>query len=190
MIQDKHSLSADYLSEHVSCLRDLPIKDILSIVVDIQNLSKNKGTLFVFGNGGSCSTAEHFCCDLNKGVYVDSANKVRAVSLVSNASLLTAWSNDFTYEDAYANLIRSNASSGDALFLISASGKSPNIVRAALTGQEMGLKIISITGFDGGELSKLSDININVRSNDMQVVENLHLVICHLIFKNIVDNKF
>jgi D-sedoheptulose 7-phosphate isomerase len=173
----------DYLSRNVNSLLSIEEVPVQRLVKHLKCIVEQNGTIWLAGNGGSASTASHASCDLSKGVSLKSGRSVRAFSLMDQVATLTAWANDFSYESAVANMCNQTLKSGDCLLVISASGNSPNIVNAVLEAKRLEVSTASLTGFDGGQLSKLSDFNVNIHSNDMQVIENLHLVICHWLFK-------
>jgi D-sedoheptulose 7-phosphate isomerase len=165
-------------------LEDLPHESIKLMRELIFSLPKKAGQLLTIGNGGSASTAEHASCDLSKGLTLqNSGSKFRSVCLTSNSSLLTAWSNDTSYTEAIGNLILNQGNSSDVLLAISGSGNSPNILRGIEAAKSLGITTIGLTGFDGGRVSQLVDLEIRVNSHDMQVVENLHLAVLHSLVK-------
>lgn len=148
-----------------------------------QTIELNSGCkILIVGNGGSASIAEHFVTDLSRAKD-SSGNYVRALFLGSNTSLLTADSNDFGYSNVFARQVTALANSNDILIAISSSGNSPNIIAAILEAKRMGIKTYALTGFDGGEASKLCDVNIHVPSEIglYEHVEDVHAMICHFI---------
>ena len=139
------------------------------------------GTIFVAGNGGSASTASHFVCDLT-GITRRSKKKIKAISINDNISVITAISNDSSYGEVFREQLYPLMGKDDILVLISASGNSDNILLATKYANESHFaKTIGLVGFDGGELKENTDINVIVDSFDYGLVENAHLIICHLI---------
>jgi D-sedoheptulose 7-phosphate isomerase len=109
--------------------------------------------------------------------------RVRSFSLLDSQATFTAWSNDFSYEDALLESCKINFRENDCLIAISGSGNSTNIVRAVQFANQQEIPVISLLGFDGGLIAKLSKTPIIVKSDDMQIVENTHLTIVHWFLK-------
>jgi len=149
----------------------------------IVECAKRGNTIFTAGNGGSASTAEHASCDIGKGMSIKTERKFPVISLMSNLSLNSAWSNDESYEEALAKILQSLGKKKDLIILISGSGNSRNILNAAQIAKDLEIMIIAMTGFDGGKLAKYADLEIRTQSNDMQIVENMHLAILHSMLK-------
>ena len=146
----------------------------------IDNSFQNGNTLFIIGNGGSAATASHFATDMAKSITC-SGKKGCAVSLCDNSSLLTAISNDYSFEFVFQKQLEMQAKSGDVLLSISASGNSKNLVQAVTYANQNSISTISITGFDGGKLNTISDIAIHVPTaiGDYGVAEDCHSILCH-----------
>jgi D-sedoheptulose 7-phosphate isomerase len=139
--------------------------------------------VFLFGNGGSASLASHFACDLGKGTALPGSNKrLRVVALTDNIALITAWANDKSYEDIFAEQLRNLVRPRDISIAVSATGNSPNVLKALNISRQMGGFNIGLTGFDGGKLRALCDLCLVVPSNNMQLIEDLHLSVAHSIF--------
>ena len=134
----------------------------------------SKKTLFVCGNGGSASIAEHFACDHQKSLTSTKRFKPKVISLSSNLPLITAIANDVDYSNVFSDQLKYNFESGDILFVISASGNSPNILEALKFAKKNKIFTISFTGFNGGKAKKLSDINLHCRSFNYGIVEMMH----------------
>jgi D-sedoheptulose 7-phosphate isomerase len=143
------------------------------------------GQVLLAGNGGSASTAAHFACDLAKTVLGATpdpgAHRFRAVSLVDNAALVTAWANDASYDAVFAEQVKMLGRPGDLLCVISASGNSPNVVEAARTAPSIGMQTVAFLGCDGGRLKELVDDYVVVPCDDYGHVESAHLVLVHLL---------
>ena len=172
-----------YIEELKSTLDMLPIKVIRQAVEVILESYRKGGTIFVAGNGGSASTASHFACDLGKGTAVEGKPRLRVISMADNLSLLTAWANDVSYEAIFVDQLKNLMRPGDLLIAISASGNSPNVLRAAEYARQLGCKVIGLTGFGGGKLAKLADIAIVVESDRYGPVEDIHLVLDHIMHR-------
>jgi D-sedoheptulose 7-phosphate isomerase len=174
-------LYSDYLAEVERCFGSLSRVDVNNLLVVIQNAIKDNRSIYVCGNGGSFSTSMHFATDLMKGTSERCSWNIRAFALGTNQSLSTAIANDFSYEDLFATELASLGKPGDVLFCISCSGNSSNILKVVEVAKKMEIDVVSLTGFQGGVLKSLSSFNVNINSNIMGVIEDLHLSICHTI---------
>ena len=138
------------------------------------------------GNGGSSSTASHFVNDLTKATSTSietSRSNIKVTCLSDNVALITAISNDISYDEIFRSQIDGNITDKDLLIVISASGNSENLVKAVDYCKSNGVKTIGFLGFDGGILLKKVDDYFLVKSNigEFGLVENIHLTVCHLI---------
>lgn len=178
----------EYWSQMKTAIDAVPHDKVIEFQSLILDLPSSQGQVLTIGNGGSASTAEHASCDLSKGLKNATPKaRYRSTCLTSNSSLLTAWSNDSSYEEALANLVVTFGTSNDILLAISGSGNSTNILRSVYAAKAMGIFTVALTGFDGGQLAKMVDLDIRAHSYDMQVVENLHLAIIHSLVKECID---
>jgi len=134
------------------------------------------------GNGGSASTASHLPADLQKNVLLHGDKPWECLSLCDSVPLMTAWSNDTSYDNAFAGQARVWMRPGDLLVAISGSGNSSNILAAVETAKQNGAKTIGICGFDGGRLATAADHSIVVPVHNMQIVEDVHMVIGHTLY--------
>jgi D-sedoheptulose 7-phosphate isomerase len=141
-------------------------------------------TIFLFGNGGSAALASHFACDLGKGTVRsgEPQKRFRVLALTDNLPLLTAWANDSCYEDVFAQQLRNFVEPGDVVFAISGSGNSANVLRALEVAHKFGAFNIGLTGYCGGKMKNLCNLCIVIPSENMQIIEDLHLSVTHAIF--------
>lgn len=156
---------------------------------------KERRDIYTIGNGASASIAQHWACDYTKGSsQLDPENeqflKVRVHSLASNIPLMTAISNDISYDEVYAYQLERLGAAGDVLVAISSSGNSPNVVRAIEAAIKEKMYVITLTGFDGGEAMKLSNqylqgVNVHVDCPEYEAAEDCHQAIMHMIAKYI-----
>ncbi|MAE66226.1 MAG: sugar isomerase [Phycisphaeraceae bacterium] len=137
--------------------------------------------VFVFGNGGSASTASHHVCDYVKTASVEGRRRLRAFSLVDNVGLLTAIGNDLSFDDTFVLPLETMAKPGDVAIAISCSGNSPNVVRACRWAKDHGLTIVALSGFEGGAMAALADLHINVPNDNYGIIEDMHLSIGHMV---------
>jgi D-sedoheptulose 7-phosphate isomerase len=165
----------------VGAIEALPEGVVASIAQAVVTTHRLGGTVYVFGNGGSASTAEHFVCDLSKAARTAGGRPLSLVAPTANSSLLTALANDSSYPDAFAEQLEGAITDIDLAIAISASGNSPNVLRAVDVARRSGAFTIGLTGFGGGRLESLVDIALVVDSHDYGVVENAHLVVEHAV---------
>lgn len=174
-----------YFSEYLKGIRktlmDIHFKDFERILQIIIETSYKKRTVFVMGNGGSASTASHFVCDLTKGTFISGKPAARAIALNENIALFTAIANDISYEKIFEEQLKLYLEPGDTVILISASGNSPNILRAAKYAKSRNAKVIGILGFGGGKLKNLCDASIVLSPKHYGYVEGIHSIVAHLI---------
>ncbi len=171
-----------YLGELTRTIRDLSLPAIDRLVRLFLQAYDSDKTIFLFGNGGSAALASHMACDLGKGTVLSSGKRLRVVALTDNVPLLTAWANDTSYENVFAEQLANLLRPGDVAFAISGSGNSPNVLAALKLARESGAVTAGITGFRGGKMKQLCDLCVVVPSNNMQIIEDLHLSIAHSVF--------
>lgn len=161
----------------------LPYAAIDAIVNAILQAYVEDRTVFVFGNGGSAASASHMMCDMNKGTTGPGEMKrLKVLALTDNVPLLTAWANDSGYDQIFSEQLRNFVRPADLAFAISASGNSPNVLRALETAREKGAVTAGVTGFSGGKMKSLCDICAIVPSDNIQMIEDLHHALLHSIF--------
>jgi D-sedoheptulose 7-phosphate isomerase len=175
------------LLENQSCLDNLNKKsgEIKKIIECLINARNNQKTIFTMGNGGSGSTASHFVSDLLKTAITSDSNRFRAISLVDNMPVNLAWSNDVSYASIFSEQLKNFLMNGDIVIGFSGSGNSSNVVNAFKYAKTKGALSIAISGMSGGEISKLADISLVVPSNDMLIIESMHILICHCVINAI-----
>ena len=172
-----------YLDIFFKKIRTIDEHSIMNLVSDIKNAYDNEKFIFLIGNGGSAAKASHLAQDLSKGVIIDQTVKkrIKALSLTDNVPYLTALANDDGYENVFVSQLRTFSKPGDYLLAISGSGNSSNVIKAAEYCKKNKIKVIGITGFDGGKLKLLSDTSVHVPLNEMAMVESIHSVIFHYV---------
>ena len=165
-----------YINEITSILNQLDLGKVEKFVKKIEETHKRGSTVFIIGNGGSASTASHWVCDLNKGtlksVFKSSYKRIKAVSLVDNVALITAFANDFDYEEIFSQQLLNLAGEGDLLVVMTGSGKSKNIINALNVARKSGVYIFSLLGFGGGEAANVSDDFILIPSKNYGIIED------------------
>lgn len=170
-----------YLLKMRSVLYELPIEDISHVVAAIQGARLNGNNVFIFGNGGSASTASHFANDLSKGTISQGKPRIKAISLVDNIALICAWANDASYDNVFAEQLENLIKPGDIVIGISGSGNSKNVINAIELAKEKKAITIGFSGFDGGRLKEIADIDVIAPCDNIEQVEDIHLMFVHII---------
>ena len=171
-----------YFAQLAKTIEGLPFADVDGLTTVLLRAYEQQRTVFVFGNGGSAALASHFACDLGKGTVNGSSPRFRVMALTDNVPLMTAWANDSNYVDIFAEQLANFAGPGDVALAISASGNSPNVLRALSVAKQAGSVTAGLTGFSGGRMLALCDACVVVRSDNMQIIEDVHLSVAHSIF--------
>lgn len=179
----------DYLERLKKAFDALDRKQIQDVMDTLLRAYESESTIYIFGNGGSASTASHYVCDFNKGVSIKLEKKFRFVCLNDNTATVMAIANDCGYENVFSMQLEGKLKKGDVIFAISGSGNSKNVIKAVEYAKQQGNEIISLTGYDGGKLLQLSDHPIHANINDMQIAEDVHMMLCHMI-SSIIAKKF
>lgn len=172
----------NYFDDVVQTIGKMPIATIEKIVTALMEAYESSRMIYLFGNGGSAALASHFACDLGKGASNGSSKRFQVLAFTDNVPLMTAWANDARYEDIFAEQLINFVRSDDITFAISGSGKSPNVLKALKVAREAGAFTIGLTGFQGGEMKDLCDLCLTVPSDNMQIIEDLHLSVTHAVF--------
>lgn len=165
--------------------------DEYQLCMAIQYLQEARlvGRIFVAGNGGSSSIADHLTCDFSKGIRTKDHAGFHAHSLVNHGALFTAIANDLGYERTFSYQLKLfHMHESDCLILISSSGNSENIVRAAKFARKIGTPIIGLTGFSGGKLKELADVSLHIPFDNYGIVEDSHQAIMHILAQYIYLN--
>jgi D-sedoheptulose 7-phosphate isomerase len=147
----------------------------------LTKVHKDGGMVYSCGNGGSAAIANHLVCDHCKAVQSDTGLQPRIYSLSAHIEIMTAVSNDLSYDEVFVYQLRSLAKPGDALVAISSSGDSENIVRAVTWAKDNGIPVIAMTGFSGGRAAALADVSLHVPDDNYGVVEDVHQSLMHIL---------
>jgi D-sedoheptulose 7-phosphate isomerase len=173
-----------YFAKSNKVARDLPFAAI-EHVADVLHQAYEAGrSVFLFGNGGSAALASHFACDLAKGTAPPDklGKRFRVLSLADNLALITAWANDTSYEQVFAEQLRNFVQAGDVAFGISGSGRSRNVLLALHAAREAGAVTVGLSGYEGGKLPEVCDSCIVIPSDNMQIIEDFQLAVTHALF--------
>lgn len=154
-------------------------------ILDVLKSSiKNNQKIFVAGNGGSATLALHYACDLSKNAnpnWKENKTRYKTICLSSSIGYITAISNDNGYDEIFRQQLINLASKNDILILISSSGNSPNIIKAAEYAKENRLIVIGITGFNGGRLKEICDYSAHIDFDSYEVSEDIHQIFGHFL---------
>lgn len=174
--------ASSYFDYVARVITNMPFTSIDKIVDVLMEAYEGSHRIYLFGNGGSAALASHFACDLGKGAANGSGKRFQALALTDNIPMMTAWANDANYEDIFAEQLVNFVRPGDIAFAISGSGKSPNVLKALKVARQAGAFTIGLTGFRGGHMTDLCDVCLIVPSDNMQIIEDLHLGVTHAVF--------
>jgi D-sedoheptulose 7-phosphate isomerase len=176
-----------YLDEVGNILHQLPQEQIAQIIQTLEQARTDRRQIFLIGNGGSAATASHFANDLLKSTVIEGKPRMKVMALTDNIPIMLAYANDCGYETIFAEQLDALAAPGDVLVAFSGSGRSPNVIRALDLARQRGLTTIGITGRDGGEMRERCDICLIAPCQPMEQIEDVHVVLCHLIYSAIRD---
>ena len=173
----------EYLSKLKVTIDLLSVEEIdrvMNILVEAYEQGKQ---VFIMGNGGSAATASHFVCDFNKGVSYGKNKRFKFICLNDNVATMMAYGNDVSYADIFVEPLKNYFNPGDVVIGISGSGNSPNVLKAIEYAKANKGITVGLTGYDGGKLKALAVYGIHVPLKDMQITEDLHMVLDHLMMK-------
>lgn len=164
---------------------------VLAVAERFEEASSKGQTIFFAGNGGSAATASHFAQDIGELFRKVGGKPFRTLSLSDHAAAMTAISNDYDYSQVFSLQLANHFQAGDVLVVISASGNSPNVVKAVELAKERKGTTIGLVGFDGGRLAKMCDIVVcvNTEKGEYGPVEDVHMVLDHMITSYLMYKK-
>jgi D-sedoheptulose 7-phosphate isomerase len=174
-----------YFADVVDTIANLPLTPIDEIVSTLIDAYESSRRIYLFGNGGSAALASHFACDLGKGAAMGLEKRFQVLAFTDNVPLMTAWANDARYDDIFAEQLINFVRPDDIAFAISGSGNSPNVLKALRVAREAGAFTVGLTGFEGGAMKDLCDLCLVIPSDNMQIIEDLHLSVTHAVFSAI-----
>ena len=179
-----------YIDNYTSALNEamgkfdpVQFEKIISILVEAYKKDKQ---VFIAGNGGSAGTANHFVCDFGKNAVPFTGTgpgkrRFRIISISDNIEKITALANDIAFEEVFRQQLINLMREDDVLILVSASGNSPNLVRACEYAKEKKSRIIALAGFQGGKIKDYADAAMVVPLESYEQIEDIHLIILHMI---------
>lgn len=180
---DFNRFAVEYLTRLKQVIDAFDLQAFNKTVKTILDAYEQQSHIFIMGNGGSGATASHLACDINKGCCIDLDKKFKMLCLNDNMPTMLALANDISYEAVFEEQIKNFFNTGDVVIGISGSGNSENVLRAIGYAAANGGKTIGWSGFGGGKLAEMVDLAFVVKSNDMQQVEDAHMVVAHMIMQ-------
>lgn len=183
----------DYLTTLQKTIDKLDRKEINQFINLMMQARDKEKNVFIMGNGGSASTASHFCCDFNKGAsYQMPTKRFKFICLSDNIPTMMAYSNDVSYDDVFVEQLKNFFKPKDYVIGISGSGNSKNVIKAIEYANLNDGITIGITGYNGGKLKQIAKYSVNMNIDNMQISEDLHMMLDHLtttVIKQIADKQ-
>lgn len=173
----------EYFKKLNLTIEKLDVNIIEQIAKEFLKARDNGKHIYVFGNGGSGSTASHMVCDIVKGCSYKKNKKFKVTCLNDNIPIILAYSNDVGYDVIFEEQLKNFLNEGDVVLGISGSGNSKNVINAIEYANSRNAITIGFTGFNGGKLNEIVKIGLHVPVNDMQITEDIHLIINHIIYQ-------
>lgn len=170
----------DYFTRLQDVINNLDIDEIntfMNVLFDAYQTGKQ---VIVMGNGGSATTASHFVVDMNKCVSYGFDKRFRVISLADSISTMMSYANDVSYDEIFLEQLKNFLNEGDVVIGLSGSGNSKNVLKAIDYANKNGGITVGWTGYDGGQLKKMSKYSVNANVNDMQLSEDIHLLLTHI----------
>ncbi|OBZ14192.1 hypothetical protein A8L34_09535 [Bacillus sp. FJAT-27264] len=168
-----------YFRTFVSSFTSIDSKTVSELSKEIFRTWRQDGTIYIMGNGGSASTSSHFACDLSKLTVSGQRKRLKVMALTDNVPVITAWANDTHFENIFVEQLIPFLEKKDLVIVISASGNSKNIVKALNYANSLGAKTAVFSGFEGGRAGQIADYPLITLSDNMQVIEDSHSLLCH-----------
>lgn len=177
---DARELITGYENELIGAIRRIDAAQLGAALDILMEAYRGDKQVFIFGNGGSAATANHFVCDFGKNAVLGEKRRFRVMSVSDNVEKITALGNDIAYEQIFRQQLINLMREGDVAIAISASGNSPNVVRACEYVKELGNKLIVLAGFDGGKIAPMGDAAMVAEMKSYERVEDIHLILLHM----------
>ncbi len=179
--------SDSYIKELKEVLDNFPHDQFERFIEAMMDAYDQEKRIFVMGNGGSASTASHWVCDINKGCSLHKEKKFKMICLNDSISTMLAYANDLSFEDVFVEQLKNFFVPGDLVIGISGSGNSENVLRAIKYANDNEGKTAGLCGYSGGKLYGMVDIPILVKVDDMQKVEDVHMIVVHMTMQRVLE---
>lgn len=177
-VQKTISAYQDELIRAINAVDAAEFEKLIAILLEAYH---NDRQVFIFGNGGSAATANHFVCDFGKNAVQGDRRRFRILSLSDNVEKITALANDIAYVQVFRQQMINLMRPGDVGIAVSASGNSPNVVRGCEYVREIGGKLIVLAGFTGGKIAPMGDATLVADMESYERVEDMHMMILHMV---------
>lgn len=181
---ENNLFSHDYFEKLKKVINELDFASIDNVVKLFREAWLSDKQVIILGNGGSSMTALHITTDLNKSPFLATGKRFRGRSLVDNIGLVMAYGNDISFDEIFSQQLMNIMDKGDLVVAISGSGNSPNVVKAVEYANKNGAITVALTGFSGGVVKEIAQHNVWVNVQDMQIAEDIHMIIGHIIMQN------
>jgi D-sedoheptulose 7-phosphate isomerase len=172
--------SHNYIEKLKNVLDNFPHEQFEYLIDAMMNAYKEGRRIFVMGNGESASTASHWVCDINKGCCLDKGKRFKIICLNDNIPTMLAYANDLSYEDVFVEQLKNFFEPKDLVIGNSGSGNSENVLKAIDYANISGGITAGLCGFSGGKLCEIVDIPMLAKVDDMQKVEDVHMIVVHM----------
>ena len=189
-MQDFTPRIEEYLTKLKNTIDRLDRTEINNFINLLLKARDENRTIFIMGNVGSAATASHYCCDFNKGASYGCDKRFKFICLNDNTATMMAYANDVSYTDAMVEQLKNFFKPGDYVIGISGSGNSQNVVKAIEYANQNGGTTIGLTGYQGGKLKQICTHSVNMRVDDMQISEDLHMMMDHLSMRVITGKTY
>lgn len=178
-------LFADYVEKLTNAISSADWSSVSKLVELLDRARRERRQVFLCGNGGSAANAIHWANDLTAALFKGTRDALRTHALPANIAVMSCLANDLSYEVAFSQQLRVLGESGDLLIALSGSGNSPNILAALREARVLGIQSVAVVGFDGGAALALADHPVHFPVYDMQIVEDLQLVVGHMMMRQL-----
>ena len=183
----------NYLERLQGCFNTINLEAVEKLAYELYKAWVDGRNVYICGNGGSAANAIHIANDLHYGIGACGVGKklpgLRVEALSSNIGVITCLANDTGYENIFSHQLEVKSEKNDLLIALSGSGKSPNIIKALATANQIGVKTFAILAFDGGPCKEIAKTVIHFEINDMQIAEDTQLVVGHLCMQWLNSHK-
>ena len=177
-----------YIETEIKISESLDLDELNAAANAIVDCRNRGGIVYTMGNGGSAATASHFVCDFSKGASeCVKGSKFKFECLSDNTPIVMAIANDISYDEIFRFQLENRLTSNDLIVAISGSGNSQNVLNAVEYAKGIGTKVIGIMGYSGGKLMETSDYKMHVNIDDMQIVEDVHMMFDHMLLRVFED---
>lgn len=179
----------NYLNEEIKIINNLDLNAINEVMNVFETARIEGRKIFICGNGGSAATASHFASDFNKGVSEELEVKYNFECLSDNFPMIMAVANDISYDEVFRMPLKNKMKSGDVFIGISGSGNSKNVINGMEYAKSIGGVTVAIVAYSGGRLKEMADYCLHVNVDNMQIAEDLHMVMDHLMMFTLCNTR-